>query len=123
MAAREKLNSFKQHIENYANSRDFPAKDATSRLSPYLKNGTLTAAQIIYTFDLQHFTKKETGKEIFFNELIWREFYYHLLYRYPDVEKQAFKEHYQNLKWENDLEFFNKWKTGTTRTPPVDPGV
>lgn len=123
LAAWKKLNSFSQKINDYAIERDFLNKNATSGLSLYLKNGSLTIGQIIYFLKLRSFTNKQSSHDSFFNELIWREFYYHILYHFPYVEHQSFKQSYQNLKWENNKHFFECWKLGKTGFPIVDAGM
>lgn len=59
----------------------------------------------------------------FFSELIWREFYYHILYYRPDVEFQSFLSKYRNLDWENNEKYFEAWKEGRTGFPIVDGGM
>lgn len=123
VAAYEALVDFKKSIESYKEKRDIPAIKGTSRLSGYLKNGSLTTGQIIAYFDLESYVKKESGRDVYLSELIWREFYYHILYRHPRVEKEAFLLKYKNLKWENDKQLFQAWKEGKTGFPIVDAGM
>ena len=47
----------------------------------------------------QHSNKKKSGRDTFLSELIWREFYYHILNRWPKVEESACLEQYNNLNW------------------------
>ena len=122
-AAYQKLILFKKKLERYSDSRDIPSLEGTSGLSPYLKNGSITISQIIYELGLTSYTKATTGKEKFFSELIWREFYYHILSRYPRVENEAFILKYKDLKWENNSKHFNAWKNGQTGFPIVDAGM
>lgn len=114
------LKEFGQRVENYGVHRDIPSIRGTSGLSIFLKNGSITAAQIIYFLNLKGYWQKKSGKEVFLSELIWREFYYHILYHFPYVEKTAFNEKYKDLKWENSKANFEKWKKGETGFPIVD---
>lgn len=120
----EDLLSFKEKLEAYKENRDFPFLKATSRLSIYLKNGSLTTAQIISTLNLGKASWKEkSGPAHFVKELAWREFYYAILFHRPDVEKKSFLSQYEDLPWENNETLFERWKNGTTGFPIVDAGM
>ena len=123
LAALKSVKSFKERINDYKNKRDIPSINGTSMLSYFFKNGSLTTAQAIHFLDLENISGLTTGEDGFLNELIWREFYYHILYRNPYVEKKAFKENYQSLKWQNNKKWFEAWKDGKTGFPIVDAGM
>ncbi|MGO3690047.1 MAG: cryptochrome/photolyase family protein [Psychroflexus halocasei] len=103
-------------IKNYNDTRDLPAIEGTSRLSPHLRFGTVGYRNII---------KKalESSEETFLNELIWREFYKAILHHFPETETRAFKPKYDGIKWRNDKSEFEKWKKGETGYPIVDAGM
>ncbi len=122
-AAYEALKEFKKKIDEYGDKRDIPSVKATSRFSMFLKNGSLTVPIIIKYFDLKPFGKKKNNRDAFFNELIWREFYYHILYHFPRVEKEAFLEDFKKVKWINNKNHFKAWKEGKTGYPIVDAGM
>lgn len=124
LAAFEVLQDFAPKLKSYAEDRDIPSLKATSRLSIYFKNGSLTVAQAIAYLGLDYYEKKATdGKAKFLAELIWREFYYYILFHFPQVEHQAFQARFADLKWENNEAFFEAWKTGRTGFPLVDAGM
>jgi deoxyribodipyrimidine photo-lyase len=119
-AALTRLRIFsKEALSHYDTGRDFPAENGTSGLSIFLKNGSITVPRVIAELGLT--AKKKPDR--FLNELIWREFYYHILAHHPRVETEAFHNQYQNLKWENDAEKFEAWKKGETGFPIVDAGM
>ena len=125
-AARERLKQFADgDLLHYASQRDFPARDATSRLSPHLRLGTLsprTVLAAVVKAEGQHpAARKET--ETFVNELIWRDFYRQILWHYPRAAGSCFKEEYDGLKWENDSRLFAAWREGRTGFPLVDAGM
>lgn len=122
-AVYKQLEQFKSKINSYKDDRDLPYVEGTSRFSLFLKNGSLTISQVIHFFDLQPYKKAKSSKEKFLSELIWREFYYHILYRHPEVETESFLEKYKNLKWENNKDWFEAWKNGQTGFPIVDAGM
>lgn len=117
LAAFERAREFgRRQLETYANDRDYPALAGTSRLSVYLKNGSVTTAQLISWLELEPGSK-------FLDELIWREFYYYILAHFPRVETGAFREKLNALEWENDEQKFKAWTEGRTGYPIVDAGM
>jgi deoxyribodipyrimidine photo-lyase len=122
--AYEKVLEFKKKINQYKEDRDIPSVLGTSRLSMFLKNGSITSSQIIAALDLKKLTyKKDDGPTRFLKEIAWREFYYHILYHRPDVEKKAFLAKFENLAWQNNEAWFKRWCEGTTGFPIVDAGM
>ena len=103
-------------IQEYEDKRNFPAKDATSRLGPHLRFGTVSVRKMV---------KKAIAEnnEIFWQELIWREFFMQILWHYPETQTKAFKSKYDNIKWRNNKDEFEAWKTGKTGYPLVDAGM
>jgi deoxyribodipyrimidine photo-lyase len=53
-------------------------------------------------------------------ELIWREFFAHVLYGFPQVLDGSYIEKYRRIKWRNSSHFFERWKRGMTGFPIVD---
>ena len=105
----------KKLISEYAEKRDFPALDATSRLSVHLRFGTISIRKLVAV--------AMESNEIWLNELIWREFYMMILYHFPRVENTAFKSIYDRIIWKNDEQEFKKWCEGKTGFPIVDAGM
>lgn len=122
--AYEKLLKFKKNLDQYKEQRDFPGVDGTSQLAMYLKNGSLTSAQIAQALKLDGKNwKAQSGRNQFLKEIVWREFYYSILFHRPEVEKESFNLNYKDLKWENDKSLFKKWQEGLTGFPIVDAGM
>ncbi|MEO7800472.1 MAG: FAD-binding domain-containing protein, partial [Ginsengibacter sp.] len=60
----------------------------------------------------------------YLNELIWREFYFMILWQFPHIgQHKAFRPAYDNIKWLNDEDEFKKWCEGKTGYPLVDAGM
>jgi deoxyribodipyrimidine photo-lyase len=97
------------------------AVEGTSKMSLYLKNGTITVPQIIAAYELEFLKfKGDDGATKYLKELVWREFYYHVIWHWPNAEREAFIQKYRNLQWENDDKLFEAWKAGKTGYPIVD---
>jgi deoxyribodipyrimidine photo-lyase len=103
-------------LKDFEETRNIPSIEGTSRLSPYLRFGTIGYRKII---EKALSVKNET----FLDELIWREFYKAILYHYPETQDRAFKPKYDRIEWRNNEEEFEKWKSGQTGYPIVDAGM
>ena len=112
---REKaLERFKNIMTDYSKTRDYPAMDKTTKLSAYIKFGCVSIREVYYNYN----KVKELQRE-----LIWREFYANILYNFPQVLGNSFKEQYDNVKWTNNKEWFKKWCSGKTGYAMVDAGM
>jgi len=105
-----------KRIQDYEATRNFPAQEATSRLGPHLRFGTVSIRQMV---------QKAVGEEnkVFLSELIWRSFFMQILWHFPQTLQHAFKPKYDRIIWRNNELEFEKWKTGTTGYPLVDAGM
>ena len=104
-------------IENYEATRNYPAKiNGTSRIGPYLRFGTVSIRKIMKQ-------ALKANNEVFWNELIWREFFMQILWHYPKTVNHAFKAKYDRIQWRNNEVEFDKWKNGQTGYPLVDAGM
>ncbi|WP_264509594.1 cryptochrome/photolyase family protein [Flavobacterium sp. N1719] len=103
-------------IRNYEATRNFPALNKTSFLGIYLRFGAVSIRKMM--------TKAIAEKnETFWNELIWREFFMQILWHFPHTVHQSFKPKYDEIQWNNDVDLFQKWCSGTTGYPIVDAGM
>ncbi|TGD59914.1 cryptochrome/photolyase family protein [Flavobacterium humi] len=103
-------------IDDYQNTRDYPALSGTSMLSAHLRFGAVSIRKII---------AKAAGSShtTFLKELIWREFFAQILWHFPHTATKSFKEKYDAVAWENNEDFFQKWCEGKTGYPFVDAGM
>jgi len=123
--ARKLLKQFiESDITDYQQYRDFPAIAGTSKLSPYLAIGVLSARQCVAAILFQYpdaLVNEASPAKTWLNELIWREFYRHLLVAFPKLSRsQSFNELGQYIQWRNDNDEFQAWCQGQTGYPIVD---
>ncbi|MDX1695665.1 MAG: deoxyribodipyrimidine photo-lyase [Ketobacteraceae bacterium] len=123
--ARHALKAFVQkEIFDYKRYRDFPALDNTSRLSPYLAVGALSLRECFYEAlraNDYSFEGVSEGAACWVSELIWREFYKHLMVGFPKVCKhRAFNADYSKIPWRSASKDFAAWCEGRTGYPLVD---
>ncbi|GHA90001.1 deoxyribodipyrimidine photo-lyase [Algimonas arctica] len=105
-------------IEDYAEGRDRPDKDLTSRLSPHLAHGEISPRQI-----WDACKDNETTSYKFLSEIGWREFSYSLLFYNPELATKNFNPNYEAMAWDHDDQAFEAWTTGQTGYPFVDAGM
>jgi len=118
---KEFIEFFSKKIKNYGKDRDYPWKEGTSYFSRYLNCGVISPESVLNkTLSLDY---KDLNGELFIRQLAWRDFYYQLYYHFPYVLKDSFREKYKNIFWENNQEFFEKWKKGETGFPIIDAGM
>lgn len=121
---------FKKKITSYLVNRNIPSIQGTSFLSPYLTIGVISPIQCFSilknNFFYKNLLKLDNKNSLFawINELIWREFYRHLIFYYPFLCKnEPFIYWTNNIKWNNNDYMFNCWKKGITGFPIVDAGM
>jgi deoxyribodipyrimidine photo-lyase len=101
----------KGQFDNYDKDRDYPYLDRTTKLSAYIKFGCLSIREIYYSLPLTHGIVRE---------LFWHDFYAIITFYFPYVFNNSFIKKYDAVKWNNNEDFFNKWKQGKTGFPIVD---
>ena len=115
---------FQDKVTSYAKYRDIPSAKGTSGLSPYLAAGLISPRYILFALlnrfpDILIATDSEEFSWL--NEIIWREFYRHLLFHEQRLcMHQCFNQKYQDVQWQNNSIYFNAWCEGKTGYPLVD---
>jgi deoxyribodipyrimidine photo-lyase len=123
-AGRERLAGFlATDVDGYADGRDALGKDASSRLSPYLHFGCVSAREIEQRL-LDHGRSPSAGREAFRRQLCWRDFHHHVLLHYPRNAHSEFQQRYRGkLAWSRSARGFERWCEGRTGFPLVDAGM
>jgi deoxyribodipyrimidine photo-lyase len=125
--ARKMLTIFcEEKVACYHEQRDFPSLTSTSQLSAALSIGTLSARQCLKEIikltqgDLLN-TLQYPGELTWLSELIWRDFYKHILFRHPRLcRHKPYKESTDHLPWKTDEKLLLAWQKGKTGFPLVD---
>ncbi|WP_060484537.1 deoxyribodipyrimidine photo-lyase [Pseudomonas sp. NBRC 111123] len=111
-------------VEDYEHLRDLPAKPGTSQLSAYLAAGVISPRQCLHAALARNrgeFDSGSSGIQTWINELLWREFYKHILTGYPQVSRhRAFRAQTEALPWRNAPDDFKAWQEGRTGFPIID---
>jgi deoxyribodipyrimidine photo-lyase len=107
-------------VKTYKEMRDFPAQDATSRLSENLAWGEI-GPRTIWHAALRAHHDGAAGAEHFLKEVVWREFAYHLIYHSPHITTQNWRPEWEGFPWSTEeTDQVLRWKQGRTGIPLVD---
>uniref|UniRef100_A0A6P4FT43 Deoxyribodipyrimidine photo-lyase-like n=1 Tax=Drosophila rhopaloa TaxID=1041015 RepID=A0A6P4FT43_DRORH len=108
-------------LRGYSEERDYPAAEACSRLSPYLRFGHVTPAQLWHT--AMQADASAQNKDKFLAELGWREFAWSILFELADVATRSLRPEFDELPWRADPKGLKAWQSGRTGYPLVDAGM
>lgn len=122
--ALERLHNVRTTIgKSFKKAHDFPSKDATTHIGPYLKFGCISIREAYHAF------KEVSGTaSALVMQLYYRDFYYALAYHYPEIlrgqlciEKSTpLHGLHEKNEWNTDEDQFQKWAAGQTGYPIVD---
>ncbi len=112
---------------DYKTDRNFPGLTATSMMSPYINSGVVSSKWCLNQARARNYDALDEGDKglvHWISEILWREFYRHIIYNFPRVSMgKAFQEHFEQVPWENNQDFIEAWKHGRTGIPIVDAGM
>ncbi|OCQ22018.1 deoxyribodipyrimidine photolyase [Pseudoalteromonas luteoviolacea] len=113
-----------EKVHKYDVQRDIPSIKGTSGLSPYLALGIVSVSELIGRIQSETpdvLIRTKSAEFAYVNELIWREFYRHLMFVFPKLCKGFnFNEKYNAVNWLNQESQFKAWCEGKTGYPIVD---
>ena len=112
-----KLKSAVSHLRDYNKTRDTMSVN-TSYLSAYIKFGCVSIREVYYSFKSRYSIHHE-----FIRQLIWRDFYAHNLFGYPQTLHDMFVSNVNDIKWKTNKAYLEAWKEGKTGFPLVDAGM
>jgi deoxyribodipyrimidine photo-lyase len=107
-----------EHLEDYADDRNRPDLDTTSRMSAYLHFGNIHPRTL--AADLG---SKAAGPAAYLRELAFRDFYATVLWEWPRSAWWNFNSDFDRIQIDEDEESFAAWKEGRTGFPIVDAGM
>lgn len=104
-------------LDDYPQGRDFPAREATSRLSPHLRFGEISV------HEAWSVAAEQGNAESFQSELLWRDFAWHRLYYLPELATRNVRGRFDVFDWEWDAAELEAWRRGETGIALVDAGM
>ena len=119
-AAAQRLADFiATRVAAYKTARDFPAVEATSRLSENLTYGEISPRQVWHA-GFAAMQAGAAGAEHFLKELVWREFAWHLMYHTPHIASANWRSEWDGFPWQGESAQLEAWRRGMTGEPFVD---
>lgn len=112
-------------LADYSEGRDFPMRDATSRLSPHVHFGEVSVARICAEAAALGAREPALQAQVdkFLSEVGWREFSHHLLHHFARIPEDAFNAKFDKFPWLGTAEQLRLWQRGMTGYPLVDAGM
>jgi deoxyribodipyrimidine photo-lyase len=124
--ARRRLDGWIATVDDYAQRHDDLSADATSRLSPYLHFGCLSATEVLDRVATGSAATGSAGAgsagaEAFTRQLAWRDFHHQVLAARPEAARQDYRS--RGDRWRRDDRALRAWQQGRTGYPIVDAGM
>jgi deoxyribodipyrimidine photo-lyase len=126
--AQKRLAAFlEEDFGGYAETRNRPDLDTTSRLSPHLHFGEVSPRQIVYAaqhaLDSDDFGVKQADFDVLRSEIGWRDFSHQLLFFRENIARANIQRNFDAFPWREDKAGLEAWKRGMTGYPLVDAGM
>jgi deoxyribodipyrimidine photo-lyase len=119
-AAAKLRDDFITRIDDYKEARDYPAVKGVSYLSVHNRFGTISIRELAAVAHAETLRSKNPGAETWLSELIWRDFYFQIIYHHPHAATSAFRPEYDAIRWPNDPALFAAWCEARTGYPIID---
>lgn len=117
-AAERRLDAFADRVDRYAEERDRPDLESTSKLSVDLKWGTISPRRVV-----EALAGESPGRAAFVRQVAWRDFWAQIMAARPETVSEALRPEYRQVRWRQDPGGFEAWKQGRTGYPLVDAGM
>ncbi|KAF1841375.1 Cryptochrome/photolyase FAD-binding domain-containing protein [Cucurbitaria berberidis CBS 394.84] len=130
-AGSKRMDSFLKQIDKYAATRSNPAKNSTSRMSPYFSAGMFSVREALqkvvdYNKGSTDFTEAKASKGVYgwVREIVFRELYRQTTLTTPHTSMNLPQNlKFDSVEWEDDEEGWEKWYKGQTGEPFIDAGM
>lgn len=111
----------KHIIPHYSHTRDIPAIEGTTAISPYLHFGELSPRMVWN--EVQQTLKDQAQCDVFLRQLGWRDFAYYLLFHFPELPFKPLRSRFAGMSWKKNTKALHAWQKGMTGYPIVDAGM
>ena len=121
--AAERLDAFLgSALPSYADGRDRPDQEDTSRLSPHLHFGEISVRQIWHAAQ-RALPENAAAAQAFLRQIAWREFSYQLMFHFPHTPHDPLRPEFRFFPSRTDGKGLEAWTCGKTGYPLVDAGM
>jgi deoxyribodipyrimidine photo-lyase len=112
----------------YATEANVPSEDGTSRLSPHLSFGTISARAIACAIrerlaDPFSISEHRLSLRLFLRALAHRDFFLQLSWFNPETADEPLQSKMRGFRWEKSHPALDAWRDGATGYPLVDAGI
>ena len=104
-------------VDHYTERADDLAADGTSKLSPHLHFGCVSALDVAE----RAAARATPGAQAFVRQLAWRDFHYQCLAARPQAAHADYRP--RGDAWRDDPDALQAWQEGQTGVPVVDAGM
>ncbi|MDH3532289.1 MAG: DNA photolyase family protein [Gammaproteobacteria bacterium] len=119
-----RIDALETPVKHYAEQRDRPDLDTTSRLSPHLHFGEISVREAWHAIrELQVHLESAKGAEALLRQFFWRDFSTYLLYHFPQLPSKPLRAEFEAFPWSENEEHLVAWQRGMTGYPIVDAGM
>jgi deoxyribodipyrimidine photo-lyase len=126
--AQQLFDEFKDRMDAYSDTRNYPAVKGPSYLSVHLRFGTISIRQLVRQAHAHLQSSQSEGEgegegegvRVWLSELIWRDFYFQIVTNFPHSATNSFKPDYDRIQWDQDQALFQAWCEARTGFPLID---
>lgn len=117
--ARKRMLAAVEGADAYHRVRDDAGADGTTRLSPHLHFGTISAREL----EALLLARGTKGAAELRRQIAWRDFWLNVIRNFPDNREKEYDERMRGLRWRTSKEDLEAWKRGQTGVPWIDAGM
>ena len=118
-AARQRMSAAVESADDYHRVRDLAGEDATTRLSPHLHFGTVSAREL----ERKLLDRGSKGALELRRQIAWRDFWLNVIRNFPENRTKPYDTRMRGLRWRRSERDLEAWKQGRTGVPWVDAGM
>jgi len=121
-AGLNRIDELDSALSRYDQDRDRPDMEGTSRLSPHLHFGEVSARQLWHAIRQLEF-RSVVASSAFLRQLYWRDFSAYMLFHFPTLPEKPLRIEFEDFPWSGNESHLRAWQEGMTGYPIVDAGM
>ncbi len=117
--SRRRMRSAVASADDYHRVRDDAGADVTTRLSPALHFGTISAREL----ESLLLDRGTEGAGEVRRQICWRDFWLNVIRHHPENREREYDERMRGMRWRRSEPELDAWKRGRTGVPWIDAGM
>lgn len=118
-AGRRLMRKAASDAAEYERVRNLPGLDRTTRLSPPLHFGTVSAREL----ETLLAPRRSDGAKALRRQLCWRDFWLNVIRNRPENRTEEHDARFRGMRWNDDGDSLRAWTRGETGVPYIDAGM